>query len=77
MLADRAALARSYERLAAGMRAQAFADERDRTLVLLLAATGALAQRLRGRDPRWYKRMVAGLVPEANDTGRRSRSPPR
>jgi len=69
VLADRAALARRYERLAAGMRSSTFEDERDRTLVLLLASTGALAQRLRGRDPHWYKRMVTGLIPEENPVG--------
>ena len=40
VLADRAALARRYERLAAGMRADELTDERDRRLVVLLAATG-------------------------------------
>ena len=69
VLADRAALARRYERLAAGMRADELTDERDRRLVVLLAATGALAQRLRGRDPHWYKRMVTGLIPEENPGG--------
>ena len=69
VLADRAALARRYERLAAGMRTGTFEDERDRTLVLLLASTGALAQRLRGRDPHWYKRMVTGLIPDENPAG--------
>ena len=68
-LADRAALARRYERLAAGMRANEFAEERDRRLVVLLASTGALAQRLRGRDPHWYKRMVTGLIPEEDPGG--------
>ena len=37
--------------------------------MLLLASTGALAQRLRGRDPHWYKRMVTGLIPEENPGG--------
>ena len=69
VLADRAALARRYERLAAGMRTNTFADDRDRTLVVLLASTGALAQRLRGRDPQWYKRLVTALVPEENPVG--------
>lgn len=67
-LLDRAALAARYDRLAACMGANEFPDPRDRTLILLLAWTGVLAQRLRGRDPRWFKRMIEGAVPEPDLT---------
>lgn len=61
-LLDRAALAGRYGRLAACMRTNTFPDPRDRSLILLLAWMGVLAHRLRGRDPRWFKPMIEGLV---------------
>jgi hypothetical protein len=69
-LADRAALARHFERLQGCLRANRFPEERDRVLVLLLTSTGALGRRLRGRDPRWFERVVGGLVPEPSPTSR-------
>jgi hypothetical protein len=68
VLADRTVLARHYERLQGCLRANRFPEERDRVLVLLLTSTGALGRRLRGRDPRWFERVVGGLVPEPNPT---------